>query len=129
MLATLYSGCSDRETSSTEALSGPASQPTSKDMIINDCASCHGVDGSGNGPLAAELKVAPTNLRLLKQSNDGDFPLLDVQRSIDGRGTARTHGLPDMPIWGRRWILEGLKDAERKARVISITSYIATTPD
>lgn len=129
ILSTLASGCTDRQGSGEATVSQAASQPTSMDLFVNECAACHGVDGSGNGPLAAELKVAPTNLRLLKQSNDGRFPSRDVQRSIDGRAMPRAHGLPDMPVWGRQWIRDGLKDAEMQARVISITSYIASIQD
>ena len=129
VLSTLTSGCSDRESSVEASVARTAEKPTSRDLFINDCAACHGVDGSGNGPLAAELKVAPINLRLLKQSNNGRFPTRSVQHSIDGTSMARAHGLPDMPVWGRQWILEGLSDAERKARAISITSYISTIQD
>lgn len=129
ILSTLVSGCSDRKGPGEVTTSSAAAQPTSMDLFVNDCAACHGVDGSGNGPLAAELKVAPTNLRLLKQSNGGRFPSRVVQHSIDGRAMPRSHGLPDMPVWGRQWIREGINDAEIQARVISITSYIASIQD
>ncbi|NDD63710.1 MAG: hypothetical protein EBZ36_07005, partial [Acidobacteria bacterium] len=31
-------------------------------LYVQYCASCHGMDAKGNGPVAAELKTAPTNL-------------------------------------------------------------------
>ena len=119
----LGSGCTDRD-GQTNASASPDVTP--KEMYIDACASCHGVDGSGNGPMADELRVKPVNLRLLKQQNGGKFPTLDVQRSVDGRAMPRAHGLPKMPVWGRRWIREGLSESEVTARAISITSYIAS---
>lgn len=103
-----------------------AAKPTSEDLYIKDCASCHGVDGTGNGPLASQLAVPPINLRLLKKANGGDFPFRDVQRSIDGRTMPRSHGLPDMPVWAVKWIREGLSEPELRARALSITSHIAS---
>ena len=127
ILSALTSGCS--EGTGEETIARSAAPPTSREMFINDCASCHGVDGSGNGPLAAEFKVAPPNLRLLKQANNGRFPSRDVQLSIDGRAMPRAHGLPDMPVWGRQWIRMGLEEAEIKARAISIASYVSSIQD
>ena len=123
MLSTLVAGCADRDGDDASQSAEPLS---SKELFVTYCAACHGTDGSGNGPLAAELKVKPTNLRLIKQSNNGEFPLRKVRNSIDGRAMPRAHGLPDMPVWGRQWIREGLQDAEIKARAISITSYISS---
>jgi len=39
-----------------------------KQMYINYCASCHGVDGRGNGPAAAALKMPPTDLTVLSRN-------------------------------------------------------------
>src|ERR1700674_202975 len=41
-----------------------------KNMFLNYCASCHGVDGKGNGPAAAALKPAPTDLTTLAKANE-----------------------------------------------------------
>ena len=64
------------------------------------CASCHGVEARGNGPLAADLRFPPTDLTRLVEKNRGRFPFDLVARSIDGRQTTRGHGTPDMPVWG-----------------------------
>ena len=64
------------------------------------CASCHGSDARGNGPLAADLRVAPSDLTRLAEKANGRFPFDLVARSIDGRQTTRGHGTPDMPVWG-----------------------------
>ena len=126
IVSALGSGCTDRDSAAEGTAPTATAKPTARELFVDSCASCHGVDGSGNGPLAAELRVQPANLRLLKQANNGSFPMQDVQRSIDGRAMPRAHGLPKMPVWGRLWIREGLSEAEVKARAISITSYLAS---
>lgn len=129
ILSTIASGCTEPETSVEVVTPSKIVQPTPKELFMDHCASCHGVDGSGNGPLAAEMRVAPENLRLLKQTNNGNFPSVKVQRSVDGRAMPRSHGLPDMPVWGRHWLRQGLNEADVKARAIMITGYIASIQD
>ncbi|MBF9031476.1 c-type cytochrome [Rhodobacterales bacterium HKCCE3408] len=70
--------------------------------FMQACASCHGTDGHGNGPLAGYLSVAVPDLTTIAARNDGDFPMLDVIRMIDGRSTREGHGGP-MPVWGNRF--------------------------
>ena len=43
-------------------------------FFADNCASCHGVKGYGDGPLAAGLPTAPTNLTMLSNRNAGTFP-------------------------------------------------------
>jgi Cytochrome C oxidase, cbb3-type, subunit III len=64
------------------------------------CASCHGQAGKGDGPIAADLRVSPTDLTRLSERSGGHFPFDRVTRLVDGRDTARGHGTPDMPVWG-----------------------------
>ena len=64
------------------------------------CASCHGSDARGTGPLAPDLRVPPSDLTRLAKTANGRFPFELVARSIDGRQTTRGHGTPDMPVWG-----------------------------
>ncbi len=119
-------GCAERDGETTAARSDSDGQPSSRELYLDHCASCHGTEGRGDGPLAAELQVTPINLRLLKKENDGRFPTQKVQRSIDGRGMPRAHGLPDMPVWGKRWLRQGQTEADVQARAIAITSYIGS---
>ena len=35
----------------------------------SSCASCHGIDGKGNGPVSADLKVPPSDLTVLARKN------------------------------------------------------------
>jgi len=71
-----------------------------KIIYVRYCASCHGVEGRGDGPAAGDLKVPPANLQALAAKNGGRFPFDKVARSIDGREKTRGHSTPDMPIWG-----------------------------
>lgn len=63
------------------------------------CATCHGLDATGNGPMAGALIVQPTNLTQLTNSNDGAFPITRVIMRIDGREPLISHG-SSMPIFG-----------------------------
>lgn len=69
----------------------------------SSCASCHGVDGKGKGPLANQLKVPPADLTMLAKNNNGVFPVRDVYEIIDGRTMVLAHGTHEMPIWGQRF--------------------------
>ena len=65
------------------------------------CATCHGENGAGNGPVASAMKVPPTNLTLLARQNGGKFPTASVRYSIVGDEHAVTaHGTVEMPVWG-----------------------------
>ena len=64
------------------------------------CASCHGDEARGDGPLAALLTVMPADLTQLTAQNDGVFPVIQVIRQIDGRDPMLAHG-GVMPIFGQ----------------------------
>lgn len=70
------------------------------------CASCHGADGKGNGPVGGQLKVPPSDLTVLAKKNNGVFPLSRVYEVIDGRQPLSAHGTREMPIWGFLFALE-----------------------
>jgi mono/diheme cytochrome c family protein len=70
----------------------------------NSCASCHGLEGKGDGALAENLRTAPTDLTLLSQQNGGAFPFWRVYAVIDGRHVVPGHGERDMPVWGRQFL-------------------------
>jgi mono/diheme cytochrome c family protein len=68
------------------------------------CASCHGIDAKGNGPVSKELKTRATDLTVLAKRNNGVFPVNTVYQIIDGRDSIPSHGTRDMPIWGWRFV-------------------------
>lgn len=67
------------------------------------CASCHGQDGKGNGPISGQLKVPPADLTILAKKNNGVFPVGAVYEAIDGSKLVAAHGTREMPIWGERF--------------------------
>jgi mono/diheme cytochrome c family protein len=92
------------------------------------CASCHGTDGKGDGPLAENLRVRPPDLTLLAKRHKGDFPAEKLLRIIDGRSPVKGHGGPDMPVWGDAFKNEdtGFDDARVKEKIHSVVEYIRT---
>jgi mono/diheme cytochrome c family protein len=61
------------------------------------CASCHGIDGRGDGPAAEAMQPRPTDL------TTSTLNLAELMRVIDGRRTVRAHGDGSMPVWGREF--------------------------
>ena len=65
------------------------------------CASCHGVDAKGEGPMAKSLNVKPSDLTRIAARSGGKFPLMRIERTIAGEEQpARGHGTSEMPVWG-----------------------------
>ncbi|RLA55809.1 MAG: cytochrome C [Gammaproteobacteria bacterium] len=100
--------------------------------FVNYCASCHGLDGTGNGPMASELKGKPADLTLLSKNNGGKFPYMKIRKTVDGSmetGSLRAHSSKEMPVWGdvfRRGAgADGSKYMVAQARIMSIIDYIA----
>jgi mono/diheme cytochrome c family protein len=83
-----------KETPLINSIQGP-------DLYKAYCASCHGVDGKGNGPMAKSLKVKPSDLTRIAVRNGGTFPLMRVERIISGEEPPPSgHGTSEMPVWG-----------------------------
>ena len=55
------------------------------------CASCHGVNGRGNGPMVRELTKQPADLTKLANKTGGIFPRGDIKKIVDGRTMPRSH--------------------------------------
>src|SRR4051812_11094102 len=64
------------------------------------CGSCPGAAAKGDGPLPANLRIAPATLPRLAKRNRGKFDASKVHRAIDGRDPREIHGGSDMPVWG-----------------------------
>jgi mono/diheme cytochrome c family protein len=90
------------------------------------CASCHGVEAKGDGPLAESLRFRPADLTLIARRNGGEFPAEMVYKIVDGRSPLKGHGGPDMPVWG-----DAFKNADTsfdeqkvKAKIQGIVDYL-----
>ena len=92
------------------------------------CASCHGTEAKGDGPLAANLRVAPADLTGLARRNHGKFDAEKVRRAIDGRGPREIHGGSDMPVWGDAFKRagEGYSEAKVKERIDALVDHLAS---
>ncbi|MDY6946203.1 MAG: cytochrome c [Pseudomonadota bacterium] len=107
------------------ASSGPAHASdyvamSGKDLYGRFCASCHGVAGRGDGPVAGSLKVEVPDLTLVARRAQGRYPRDRIEKIIDGRFILAAHGTRTMPVWGEdfsRFEL-GNPDAERSTRLI-----------
>jgi mono/diheme cytochrome c family protein len=74
-----------------------------REEFLQYCASCHGPEGKGNGPLAEDMRVPPADLTHITSRHGGAFPEPMIAEIIDGRRRVRGHGPGNMPVWGRRF--------------------------
>lgn len=106
-----------------------------KNEYLNACASCHGADANGSGPLADLMTVGVPALTGLAAANDGVFPMLEVIHSIDGRQGTRGHY--PMPVWGEAFERQAEADnlgryggeIAVRGRVLSIAYYLESIQD
>jgi mono/diheme cytochrome c family protein len=102
-----------------------------KSEFRSSCATCHGTDGNGKGPLSEQLRVAPADLTVLAKKNNGVFPVNAVYEIIYGIKRIIAHGPPDMPIWGYRYYARntapGSKKPDRNIDLSSDPDAIART--
>jgi mono/diheme cytochrome c family protein len=90
------------------------------------CASCHGTEAKGDGPLAENLRIRPSDLTSIAKRNKGEFDSDKVHRIIDGREPVKGHGGTDMPVWGDAFKRshEGFSEAAVKARIDAIVAFL-----
>lgn len=89
------------------------------------CASCHGVNGRGAGPVAEQMRKAPPDLTKYSARNGGVFPGERVRQVIDGRGVT-AHGDREMPVWGDAFqsTRGGVTPEAARARIEAIVRYL-----
>jgi mono/diheme cytochrome c family protein len=94
------------------------------------CASCHGVEGRGDGPVAASLRVEVPDLTQTARRLQGAGGRDRLIRIIDGRYIVGAHGTRLMPVWGEDLSrLEiGNPDAERSSQLIiqRLADYVSS---
>ncbi|HJV70141.1 c-type cytochrome [Ideonella sp.] len=113
------------------AQSKPASDFGKREFEGN-CASCHGMNAKGNGPLVEMLRKSPPDLTLLAKANGGVFPMARLYDVIDGQNVP-SHGSRDMPIWGRDYKIQAAEhymdmpydpEAYTRARILALLEYL-----
>jgi mono/diheme cytochrome c family protein len=129
-------GLDERDPEAREALPvEPAQAPAAGGAAVGGaytyktyCASCHGADGKGEGPLTDRLRFRPPDLTQIARKNGGTFPTERVHRIVDGRRPLKGHGGPEMPIWGDAFKSAdtGYDDAQVKAKIQAVVAYLRT---
>jgi len=93
------------------------------------CASCHGKEAKGDGPVASALMTKPADLTTLARRAGGKFPRAEARAVIDGRTDIRAHGVREMPVWGLSFAEPG-RDAQRAdetdAEIKALVRYLET---
>ncbi len=102
--------------------------PSGRELFREHCAQCHGDDGTGNGPMAKVLNVAPADLTAITRRASGKFPADRVVEIIRYGGNVSGHGSQVMPIWGLVFSKEGgggkIENAYSRRAVIELTHYL-----
>jgi mono/diheme cytochrome c family protein len=98
-----------------------------QDMFKAYCASCHGLDGKGNGPAASAMKQPVPDLTQLSKKNAGKFPSDHIASVISGDTNSHSHGSADMPVWGP--VFMGVSqghEGQVQLRIHNLGDYIAS---
>jgi mono/diheme cytochrome c family protein len=121
-----------------DVLHAQPEENSGQNEFLRSCASCHGVSGKGDGPVANSLSPPPSDLTRLSEANNGVFPVSRVHEVIDGRVERLIHGTRDMPVWGDRYMQEMTSRESRdfvskewneaivRRRILALVEYIST---
>jgi len=89
------------------------------------CATCHGKDGKGGGPMTASLRTGPADLTRIAARNGGTFPFLEVQKIITGeQQPPATHWTREMPVWGPIFSEVTWDQHLGRVRIYSLAKYL-----
>ena len=111
---------------------GPRNPPlvipsmSGQDLYNFYCATCHGLDAKGHGPVASALKVPPANLTLLTRRAGGAFPREKAVGFIANGGNTLggAHGSNAMPVWGPIFVALDPSDTRAKLRIQNVVQYL-----
>jgi mono/diheme cytochrome c family protein len=99
-----------------------------RELYKRFCASCHGDQAHGDGPVAATFSMRVPDLTRIAKRQGGEFPAQQIARIIDGRTIVAPHGTRDMPVWGLEFYSENEKKrepAQRTSTMIErLTEYL-----
>jgi mono/diheme cytochrome c family protein len=93
-------GYADQSNSKVVIPLKPTAPVSGKQMYVNYCAPCHGVNGTGNGPVATALRQPPVDLTMLSKNNGGKFPSSHIVSVLQYGTEIPSHGTAQMPVWG-----------------------------
>ena len=95
------------------------------ELYARFCASCHGKEGHGDGPVAASFKVMVPDLTQIAHRHGGTYPQEQIRKIIDGRTTLPPHGSRDMPVWGFEFLAQGAQEAVPQQRTDELIARLA----
>jgi len=96
------------------------------DLFRFYCASCHGIDGRGGGPVVPALKHRIPDLTMMASREDGVFPKARVTAIVvgDKAPAIPAHGSREMPVWGPIFRALDSDSARNKARIENLVAYV-----
>ncbi len=111
-----------------EKKTAPYTPPNSgKEMFKAYCASCHGVDGKGDGPAASAMKTGVPDITQLAKKSGGKFPSDHISSIISGAEPSAAHGSAEMPVWGPVFLsVSGHQAGQVQLRIHNLVGYIET---
>jgi len=97
--------------------------PDGRAAFIQDCATCHGNDAKGTGPLLQSVGLVAPDLTQISARNGGVFPRQQVMAIIDGLKAMPEFGAEDL---GEAVIVEGPDGlgTPTPVRLIALADYL-----
>lgn len=116
-------------------LTGPAASESAawrenladgKQEYEENCVSCHGADGRGQGDLGQKLFKKPSDLTTIAERNEGEFPFQRVFQIIAGDTPVAGHETMHMPEYADRMKSDNFKPGYHQAhvRILQLTHYL-----
>ena len=103
----------------------PVYVPPGSQMYKDYCASCHGSDGKGHGPVARSLRKPPPDLTTLAKRHGGTFPEEYVTNVLRFGFGFSAHGSSEMPVWGPIFQYEEhYSEAAVRQRIKNLCEYL-----
>jgi hypothetical protein len=128
-LAALAAVLGNAQSSSITIQAAKTPADSGEQMYASYCASCHGMDGRGQGKLAASLNARPTDLTLLSRTHGGEFPESHLVTILRNGMESDAPSSKLMPTWGP--VLYKLDSSRGSAtlqslRIANLIGYIKT---
>ena len=96
-----------------------------RDLFEFYCASCHGRDGRGGGPVAPAMRTPPPDLTTIARRVGGSFPRARVEGYVrSDEDASRAHGSREMPVWGPIFLALDPSDTLTKIRIDNVVAYL-----
>lgn len=102
----------------------PSTQPSGAALYKQHCATCHGSDLRGTGPVPSPYRMPP-DLTTLARRHGGRFPDAYVANVLRNGVMLPEHGPAEMPVWGTEFRAGGgLEATQVTDRILKLTNYI-----